>query len=439
MTQPVTSVQRRRDDYIYDFDGPSTSEPSPAAPKPSPGVDAHVDRALNDAILYVGMNEDSAGIELGALQRATGGNVTAVMGHAGAKVDTKFGSFDLGDDAQVKAFAAKLVEHYGLPAEVRGKLEGLLLATDAEPTDPKTGHVHGAGRDEIARIALYMARAESGRGEMPSRLVLSGHSAGGEMWGDRAGRFELRSICELGRMFPEAAKQVEDLHFSGCFTWRPLDSERAEWREAFPNVSTMWGYDRYSGHAPVGDMLAWQSATLGRRDTIAESTVRAHPGVLAWSVGGDLVDDGADLAKLQAAKEQADARFDGYLSGRSAVHDPHEPRIHDDYATYQRLAARGDSRAADRAATLLRVRFYEKSVRGEFASRYGGQLGEAFRSLGLPSPDFSKLSREEALAQIETFREAAGAPPRSDVAEAWTILDRFARLDPAFVKTEWCH
>ena len=35
MSQPVTSVQRRRDDYIRDLDGPSTPASPPTAPKPS--------------------------------------------------------------------------------------------------------------------------------------------------------------------------------------------------------------------------------------------------------------------------------------------------------------------------------------------------------------------------------------------------------------------
>jgi hypothetical protein len=258
MTQPVTSARRRDDSYLREFD------------------DAHVDRKLNDDILYVGMNEDSNGAELSALQAATGGHVTAVMGHAGAEVDTKFGRFDLTDDAQVKDFAAKLVAYYGLSADVKGKLEGVLLATDP------------AGRDELARIALYMGRAESGRAAMPSRLVLSGHSAGGQMWGDKAGRFETKSICELGAMFPAAAKQVEDIHFAGCFTYRPLQAERQTWLTAFPSLKTMWGYDHFSQHAPVGDLLAWQYATLGRRQ-ISEATVHAHPGVIAWSADAGFV------------------------------------------------------------------------------------------------------------------------------------------------------
>lgn len=435
MSQPVTSVQRRRDDYIRDLDGPSTPASPPTAPKPSQGVDAHVDRAINDAILYVGMNESSAGLELGTLQAATGGKVTAVLGHTGAKVDTRFGTFDLSDDAQVKEFAAKLVVHYGLPAEVAAKMEKVLLATDPEPTNLALGHVHGAGRDEIARIALYMARAESGRGEMPSRLVLSGHSAGGDMWGDRAGRFELESICELGRIFPAAAKQVEDIHFAGCFTYAPIQTgERETWRASFTNMKTMWGYDHYSGHAPVGDLRAWESETRGRADTIS-----AHRGVVGWSTGAGLVDDGTSPTALQGKKQEADARFDDHVSGRTAVHDPHEHAIHDDYATYQRLAARGDTQAGERAATLLRVRFYEKSVRSEFAAAYGEQVGVAFTALGLPVPDFSKLSRQEALATIERFRAAAGAPPRADVAGAWIVLDRFRSLDPALVSSRWCH
>src|SRR5207237_1285921 len=131
--------------------------------------------------------------------------------------------------------------------------------------------------------------AESGQGTMPSRLVLSGHSAGGAMWGDNTGHFSLESICELGKIFPASAKNVEDIHFAGCFTYRPLQGDRAEWQASFPNVKTMWGYDHFSQHAPVGDLAAWQAATLGRGQ-ISQATVRAHPGSIAWSQSTGYID-----------------------------------------------------------------------------------------------------------------------------------------------------
>lgn len=413
MTQPVSSARRRDDSTLVDFEDPRDSSGA-EAPKPPP--------RLNDAILYLGMNESSAAVEMAAL----GHGVTAVLGQIDPKIDTKFGTFHLDDDAQVRGFASKFAAHYGLSSAVAEKLEAVLVHTE-----PK-------GRDELARIALYLGRAESGQGTMPSRLVLSGHSAGGAMWGDTTGHFSLDAICELGKLFPTAARNVEDIHFAGCFTYRPLRDERAKWEASFPSLKTMWGYDQFSPHAPVDHLAAWQLATLGRGQ-ISEATVRAHPGAVSWSTGTGYIDGGVDAAKLARAKATADARFDDYVSGKIRVTDPHEDAVHDDYATYHRLAARGDTAAGVRAELLLRARFYEKSVRGEFAARYGDQVGDAYRALGLPAPDFSKLTRAEALSSIERFQNAAGAPPRPDVAGAWTVLDRLRALNPSFVRTDWIY
>jgi hypothetical protein len=426
MDLSVSSAQRRNT-YYDDDPTPAPAGNGAAAPKPvSRGVDGHVDRAINDAVLFVGMNPDSAGTELGALRSATGGNVTAVLGHVGAKVDTKFGKFDLASPDQLHDFSVKLAAHYGLPAESGVQLEKALLATPA------------GGRDEMGRVALIMARAESGGAAMPSRIVLSGHSAGGEMWGDKTGSFELTSVCGLGKIFPAAAKQVEDIHFAGCFTTRELQTRQGEWWDAFPNLKTMWGYSEYSHLAPVGDLRTWEQLTRGRTSNINASAFSGHTNVNVWSIGGGLAL--ANLAPAdRAAAADADTRFSRYADGKLPVHDPHEAQVSADYTAYQKLAAAGDKTAAEKAETLLRVRFYEHSIRGEFAKAHGAELEQAFDAVGMTPPDFSKLSLEDAQRTALNFRAMAAMTPNVDVSSAVALLDGFTSLDPNSVPSEWCH
>lgn len=434
MTDPAAAARTRRTDYIREFDG----DPGPPPARESgvvPSYDAHVDRAVTDAvwsrprgdgILYLGMNEGSAALELRALRAATNGQVTAVLGHAGAKVDTKFGTFDLAVDAQVHDFAQKLVVHYGLPANKAAAIETLLIQTKA------------AGRDEVARIALYMARAESGRGDMPSRLVLSGHSAGGDMWGDRTGEFNLLSVAKLGQLFPTAAGQIEDIHFAGCFTTWELQSHREEWRHSFPNLKTMWGYDGHSELAPVGDLLAWQAATTGHKDRIDIRTIADHPHVNVWSSAGGLLEPLTSEADLRVAAKDADARFAGYLSGRDPVHHASQAWPQSDYDAYARLAARGDTDAGKKAEMMLRVRFYEQSIRGHFASAYGAEVRRGFEALGLPAPDFAQLSRAEAMSKIADFQRAAAMHPNVDASHAAKLVYGLANLDAEIIPSGWC-
>ena len=254
MDMSVTGAQRRRDVCEPD----DVIEPPPPAPKPvTRGVQAHVDRGIADAarnakpagdgVLYLGMNSDSNGVELRALQAATHGNVTAVMAHHGAEIDTKFGKFDLRDDAQVDAFCKGMVAHYGLTAAQGDKVRTTLLGITGSDA---------AARDEVGRLALYFARGDVGQGAMPSRIVLSGHSGGTQLWGKDDGVL-LAAIRTLGQTFPRAALQVEDIHFASCTSMSQLQQDES-WRNAFPNLKTMWGYDGFSPSAPVGHLLGWR-------------------------------------------------------------------------------------------------------------------------------------------------------------------------------------
>lgn len=455
MTEPAAATRTRRTDYIRDFDG----DPAPPASRPAgpaPSYDAHVDRGVADAvwnraspqphgdgILYVGMNQTSASAELGALTEATHGNVISILGRAGAAIETKFGTFDLTDDAQVHAFADGVVKHYGLSKDAGARLESLLLSVTAHDKQ---------GRDELGKIALYMARAESGGTPMPSRLVLSGHSTAGNLYGEAAdgthlGKFALDDVRELGRIFPAAAKQVEDIHFGSCFSNAQIEKNEA-WREVFPNLKTMWGYARFSAGAPVGDMKAWELASRGHVDRFSVGALSpyANPNghVTGWSAKGGVSDPSIDVTTLRSNVSKADAHFDALVSGQTRIAKPEDSPAHEDYAAYRDLAGRSATSSLERAQlnhradVLFRVRFYETGVRSGFQKAYGAEIGRAFSALGLDVPDWATLSRQDAMAKIDDFRRAAGTPPPPAYADAARHLEALASLDPGVISEDWC-
>ncbi|MBX3234327.1 MAG: hypothetical protein KIT84_21680 [Labilithrix sp.] len=420
---------------------------------PTSGAQAQHDRGLADAVrnarqpatkphgdgvLYLGMNRRAD--EVAVLQAATGGQVTTVMGTAGAKVDTKFGSFDLTKAEELSAFRDGLIDHYGLSKEQGDAVFAML---------DRVKERGGSGRDELARLALYFARAESGNGDLPSRLVLSGHSSSGMMWGDPAGSqqvggFDLALVRRLGEIFPKAAAQVEDVHFSGCFTYRQVDGD--EWQKTFPNLKTLWGYSDYTPGDQINHFAPWVRMTQGRNSDITARQIAPYKAVLAWSRTSDVVDHvQLDLSATRAAAESADTRFDAYLSGARAVHHGSDNAARNDYRAYHQLAMRKDispaerAEAEHRAAVMFRVRFYEQGVRHAFEKEHGAEIADAFHAVGVPLPkSFAEMSREEALERIDAFRHAAGAPARADVAAASHHLERLAALDPTFITSDWC-
>ena len=76
------------------------------------------------------------------------------------------------------------------------------------------------GVDEIAYLALAWVKGERGE-PVPSRLVVSGHSSGADVWDenpDGHGTLELDLVRKLAALMPRAAAQIEDVQLAGCST-----------------------------------------------------------------------------------------------------------------------------------------------------------------------------------------------------------------------------
>lgn len=229
---------------------------------------------FNDDILFVGMSPGSA-IEARSL-RVAGARVVHV--HDAAKQDRILANADGQEhDVSTEEGARGFVATLGLSPALASAVAAALL---------------GAGndaRDELARVAEVWALAERG-GRVPSRLVVSGHSAGSSIWGHGNGSLSLDALQALAAALPAAAARVEDVLLSGCYTGGEPVMERL--RGMFPALKTAWGY---AGQAPEAyrggavHALRWERATRGRNNDlhtgVAAGTRKAEA-VAVWSVRG---------------------------------------------------------------------------------------------------------------------------------------------------------
>jgi hypothetical protein len=326
-------------------------------------------------------------------------------------------------------FTSALADRYGLTEEQTRRVATALREAPAD------------GRAVLARIALAWAPGEAGV-SIPSRLVLSGHSSAGLLWGQHAS-FGYASLRALAEALPRAARQVEDVHISGCFTEREVQRS-AEWVRAFPGLKTLWGYREYCPSTPTAHLLDWESVTRGRASKIGESFMASHASATAWSVTGGIANASLPVAERRALVAEANGRFESYFDGTRRILHAHQPDADRDYAAYQMLAAAPDATpseratASSRAAELLRLRFYEQRVRIEFAQSYGPAAGAALARLGLPPADFARLSRKDALALVALAVERAPAYPDPATRRGLALLVGLRDLRSDVITERFC-
>ncbi len=378
-----------------------------------------------DRVLYVGMNDDSKHTEANGL-RAGGASVTTVLRRDGTTVRLDGADYDLADTEGCRCFAEALAKKHGLPP---GAAAILARALDDAPA---------TARDELARIAMVLAPGEGGA-TIPSRLVFSGHSDGSDVhMGGESLKFT--AVMAILRAMPNAARQVEDIHFSGCFTSAQI-YDVDQWRGVCPNLKTMWGYSGIAPGSPVGHLQTWANATLGRS---TNDPIRGGRGnITTWSVQQG-IRTGVSLEELRKNQASADEIF-GQLSSGDIESGPWG-RAKEPYETYRELSHRPELSAREKesmqakADVLLRIRFYA-TVRSELVKEHGETIRAAYESLGMRAPDFTQRSRKEAIEAIHAFEAKARAtsPLPAAAAKAQALLVGLRKLDPAIIPSGWCH
>jgi hypothetical protein len=377
----------------------------------------------NDEVLFVGMNGKSAGSEAAAL-RAAGVSTKCVDAHGG---DVEAG-FDLASTEGRKAFVASLAVAPAVAADVERVL----------------AHAGPRERTVLGQIAKAWAAGERG-GSVPSRLVVSGHSGGQTVWGDHA-ELSLDQVRALAKAMPRAASQVEDIHLSACST-RGNAVQGKAWREAFPNLKTMWAYNGTAPSPAGGHLVAWSALTKGHRAELTLDASMRAARIAVWSPTKGYEDGSGPIEGSRARAASAEARLAAYTDGTRRIASSGDAEARRAYEALRELSTRPDATTEEMTRThraaemLVRARYYEEGVRRSIAETYGPALRDAWRSVGLPPPDFARMTRHEALRSIADFEaklDALGpATPEAALRSASTVRG-LATLDETTIPLRWC-
>jgi len=349
------------------------------------------------------------------------GGVTAIINNPDKQdsfTDDKGTDHDLADDTGT----ASLVEAWGISDAQETAVEQLVKDTS------------GGTKDEVFGLAKVYAEAELGKRTM-ERVVLSGHSIGNEIFGQGAWmNFEV--LMKLKDIFPIAAGGVKHVMLSACSSG--YEATMAKFQEAFPNVKTVWGY---AGVCPTGsgarsDMKDWE----GKTDDKTEETVKppGH-GVGTWSEkegykGGEAMTYAEALADVDGMETE----FQDYLAGKKEVASSSSGPMYTYYRSLQRLLGKPELVGSDRTKwtarmkVAVRLRFWP-DIRGKFGTTFSSRLQKGYDAIGRKMPDFSKITRANALAEVAAFESAAS----SDAADALGLLQGFRDLDEKTIDGGW--
>ncbi len=403
----------------------------------------------NDRITFVAMNnsaEHHAEDEAKALT-ARGADVQLIKDQKDADADTittTRNGVKTRHDLTTREGATSFALTLGLPADQTKKIAEVLLHADSDGSVSKND-----GRDELAQIAQTWAEAERG-GQIPSRLILSGHHVGGGVYGENNGRLAWPWVAELSNAMPRGASTVEDLMIAGCYSGGQDAMEK--YQSMFPAVKTIVAYNGSSPGAASGataHQKAWEQATRGDKQTIDRKIfdgMRKGENVAVWTKAHGYQDGKppASRDELLATRANYQADYDKALKGDVPIADPQTGTVRDFYNYTQRLIQHPDTTPAQRTELegvrdqTIRLLFYPV-VAGRFADANAAKVDAGFRALGLPVPNFKTMSRKEALTALDGFQAKLQATPNAPGAatQVAAMLQDFRNLKPNAIPDTW--
>jgi hypothetical protein len=91
-----------------------------------------------------------------------------------------------------------------------------------------------------------------------------------------------------------------------------------------------------------------------------------------------------------------------------------------------------------RLETTIRLLYFKKTIRAKFANQHAAQLSKGYRAVGIPRPDYSKLSRKACLDEVAKFEQAAGNNPSPDAAKVKELLIQgLKNLEKTHIPANW--
>jgi len=399
----------------------------------------------NDAILYIGMNKTASPRAVQRL-RSQGAKVTLITDAAQQDTVPFNGrAYSLHSDADIAAFAKSLK----LP---EAQTQGVITALKACEQN---------ARDELGQVAVAWLRAEKG-GVVPSRLVLAGHSNGDGVWGDNNGSLRLGPLRLLAQAMPRAARQVEDAFVAGCYSGGEVTME--QYGLILPQVKTIWAYEVQAPGVDNGgalDQAGWEIATRGRRaDAMPAkgSLVQKHMAVWSSVRGYVAVKPPLTMNQLRGKVQWMQTRYfkpafagqtttlvDGYRIPIGMT-DPQTGLVRQYYSWLCRLTQHRDLPSDEREMwnerkhQAIRLIYYSATVAPRFAEHHADDIRRGYAAMHMAPPDYGRLSRGQALAQINLFaRKVKQTPnaPQEAVKLVALLQQGLAQLDPEVIADGW--
>jgi hypothetical protein len=399
------------------------------------GLDRHV---RSDAIVFVGLNPSSRGVELATLQNAAGaGNVTGVTG-ARQQDTARAGNqtVDLNDESGLDAFVAQFD---GMDAGRRQALRDFLQDTGSR------------GKDEMAQLATILYQAEMGK-RLIKRMVLSGHSSGDSLWGDDNASLSFGQLSVLKGFFPMAMGQVEDLMLSACNTG--FQDLIPQYLAIFPNLRAIWAYEGYSPSAATGStrhIREWEKASRGNasheamdagRQRVAAGSGKRDQNVAVWTreQGAATSSFSSQSGYQSGGYDELKAEVDGLMHHYDMAYVMgaiDAANLSELYTKLQALLGTYSAELGDQRAlyvTIMKHVLYLRhwnNITRNFMREHGNAVRESYRAAGAPVPAFAGMNRTEVLAQVNNF-------PGDRSSEGYELLTGLlVELDPARIPDNW--
>lgn len=306
----------------------------------------------------------------------------------------------------IKDFSQSL----GLSEQKANEVEKFLSSKEITPV----------AKDEIASIITTFSRTEKGE-QIPSRLVISSHSDGKSFFGTGEkgflGKLEKEDLKGLSKIFPKAARQIEDLSISACNAGHSSSLE--EMREIFPNLKTFMGY---AGSAPGTDSGAeahlkkWEQLTRGSKDNISPKdfqSFRKGENVSTWTEKtGFILDNSKQIERnIPEFIHSSGYIIEDYFRDDKPVKDPQNGELRTVYTNVQLVLGNTPNLSSEDKKELekyrdrsLRLLFFN-DISKKFNSTYSLQIESGYKALDMKPINFSGLSRSECRKELNNYRE----------------------------------
>lgn len=361
-----------------------------------------------------------------------GSGVTDKLGNGLANTGAIFKSPETGKsyNLSIKEDSENFVNSLGLPKEQSDKLNTFL-------SDSKN-----LIKDELAQIIYHFSKAEKG-GEIPSRLVISGHSSGDKYWGEENGTLKKEDIKKLAEIMPKAAEKIEDFALSACYSGSKNSLE--EYKEIFPNLKTFMGY---VGSAPgthsgaVNHVKKWEKATRGESTELKQelfSGTRKGENVSTWTEkNGYTMDKSKQKAHdYEELTTNINSTMFKFMEQDEPIANPSTGELRQMYEDiHSYLGNQPDLDEATKTSLnntkdqAIRLLFYPQ-ISTKFNETYKDELSKGFKAADMPIPDFSKLSRAETREKIKELEGAMVLKVSAVTQERDDKIDAINKADPS--------